>query len=219
MSDDDEVTEMVVTLCQACGGSGELPDGLECDEYEAFYDDEDRHVVPVESLDDEDDLEPVVETGPESGGHDPVASTAPAETIADGWPADKIGVVTVGDDTGLAHKVTRALGGDGPFLMHHADMVAEWQYNNTPDEPTGVVVGKTWAMVMPDLKVGDSGWAVYQLCKALGVPAQREMDRNLMALAVDTANSDFIDNMDPDADVAAALAGYTFDTIDWLAVL
>lgn len=232
MHDDDaEMMDAAVTECPECEGTGETPDGLACTNPDAFWtEDDSTHIVFADDLEDEED-EAIVETGPETGGHDPVTgSTAregsdaevaepSAESIANGWPEDKIGVVVVGQNDGLAHKVTRALGSDGEYLQVHADMVAEWQRHNTPDEPEGVVVGKTWAMVLPELKVGDVGWPVYQLCKALGVPAQRELDQNLMIEAIMSANPEAFDSIGPDEEVPKWICNYTFGTVDWLAVL
>lgn len=226
----DEDTPMVVTDCDECLGDGYVQEAgeaeLACSNPKAFWNEADRHVVPVEALEDdpedEEDDEPEVpvESGPEAGGMVPVGEAAPTEaaTEAEGldWPDDVVGVVTVGDDDGLAHVVTRSLSGiEGPFTEQMAEVVNEFRESLGLDEyPEDVVVGKLWAMFLPVVKVGATGQVAQWLCKALELPVKNVVDVELMTAAITKANPELIEDIGPDE-----IADYEFDCVDWLEIL
>lgn len=204
MDDDDVVYEddMVVTDCPECGGEGDLGEELACSNPDAFFNDAGRHVVAVEYLEGE--------TGPDTMGLRLVESDT-ASSKKEESPDDPIGVVIIGQDDGLAHRVSRALGGtDGPFTAAMAAQIDEYREAlGLTGYPTGCVVGKLWACVLPPLTVGDRGIEVMWLCKALGLEPSKVMTEELMIEAATAANPDFVPGG----------GEYEFDMFDWLEVL
>ena len=221
---DDEAEyfdEMVVTDCPDCLGSGEVGEELACANPDAFFTDEGRHVVHIEEMEDLED-----ETGPDTMGLQAASDTTPPKTggvvaydLRENltWPEDPIGVVCVGDNDGLAHRVSRALGGvDGPFTEQLAEQVNEFRVEaGLTDYPPNCVVGKLWALVLPPLKVGHRGVETLWLCKALGIPPGKVLTDALMAVALERANPEEFDKHEDDS----FLMEYEFDMVDWLEVL
>jgi hypothetical protein len=239
MEPDDEDTPMVVTECPECDGIGYAQGSGErevtCSNPNAFWNEIGEHVVPVETLDDglgdpfpEDDEPDVpVESGPEAGGMAPVAgddlpSGVHAIFIDEiDWPDDPIGVVTVGDNNGLAHIVTRALGGgEGPFTAGMAELVNQYREDcGLDDYPEDVVVGKLWAMVLPPVKVGDRGQVARWLCRALELPVKNVVDLELMTEAILRANPGYLASASDMDEAELRVASYEWDAMDWASIL
>lgn len=233
MDEDIEyVDDMTVTECPDCAGSGEVGEELACANPDAFYDDSGRHVIAVEDLEDETGPDTMGLQTYQSGGvvTRSLSAEEAAEMMESGrgvlaydirqnldWPDDPIGVVVLGQDDGLAHRVSRALGGvDGPFTEQLAEQVNEFRREaGLEDYPPNCVVGKVWALVLPPLKVGYRGIEVMWLCKALGIPPSKTMSDGLMVNAIMEANPDEFDRHEDDS----FLTDYEFDMVDWMAVL
>jgi hypothetical protein len=177
-----------VTLCESCGGSDpNCPDpntewdGIAC-------------VYPVP----DGEVEPIIETGPDGlietvqfAGGGLVEIETPDVTFATysvdddtvlDWPEDVVGVVVRGQDDGLAHMVNRAFGGsEGPFdgVVYDRFLEMKRSLDELADYPDAVV-GKCWALVLPKLELGSTGFAVRVLCKVAEVPVRSTLDVKTM---------------------------------------
>lgn len=116
-----------------------------------------------------------------------VQDETPVDPYADvDRASDSVYVVAPGDEGGWAQLVMRSLGfGDAVVYDEAAaDAVREIQ-EEAGLEPTGVVAGETWALILPDLNDRSVGTEVVVLRKMLRVPGGAAVGPDLVAALAD----------------------------------
>jgi hypothetical protein len=152
----------------------------------------------------------------DAGPHDDDTPPPSGSSTAHDSP-DVIGVVRPGDSDGLAYLVVRSLGrGDGGVYDEACADVVRARQQDWDLEPTGVVSGATWGLLLRRLAAGDMGHEVL-------------IARSLLSLlgCVASVNSVF------DEELAKAVAKYQkdagldkvvesagdIDTVTWIALI